>query len=70
MVLFEGDKVKVLNAAGIECNDGYFKDGDITRIVLYKGHKALAHSNPSLEGGLVISKSEYDCIEVLASRHK
>lgn len=53
-----GDNVVITDAEKIDCNDGYFKNGDTTEIVTYKGHLALKHSAKELEGGLVISPKE------------
>lgn len=58
-----GDKVKIMNASKIECNEGYFKNGDITVITTYKGHLALKHSANELEGGLVISPNEQQFVK-------
>lgn len=62
-----GAKVKIINAEKIECNEGYFKNGDITEIVnyKYKGYLALKHSAKELQGGLVISPTEEPFVEVI-----
>lgn len=62
-----GAKVKIINAEKIECNEGYFKNGDTTEIVNYKynGHLALKHSAKELQGGLVISPTEERFVEVI-----
>lgn len=60
-----GVKVKITSAEKIECNEGYFKNGDITEIIKYKGHLALKHSAKELDGGLVISPTEERFVEVI-----
>ena len=57
-MLKSGSKVVIMDAEKIECNNGYFKNGDTTEIVAYRGHLALKHSARELEGGLVISRAE------------
>ena len=57
-MLKTGDNVIITDAEKIDCNNGYFKNGDTTEIVTYKGHLALKHSAKELEGGLVISPYE------------
>ena len=66
-MLKAGLKVRIIDAKKIACNDGYFKDGDVTEIIpyKYKGTLALKHSSKDLDGGLVISPSEERFVEVV-----
>lgn len=65
MKLKTGDHVRIINAKGIECNEGYFENGDTTEVAYYKykGYLALKHDAVELEGGLVLSPSEYHCVQ-------
>lgn len=60
-----GDRVRIINAENIECNYGYFKNGDEAEITSYKGLLALKHKAKELGGGLVIFEEEQKFLEIL-----
>lgn len=66
MELDVGDTVRIINADGIECNDNFFKNGDITTITTFRDYLCLKHDDPELSGGLVLTRSEYNCVEKIS----
>lgn len=63
MELKIGDTVEIINVEGIELANLFFKNGDVTEIVDYKGYLALFSTEIVDADGLIIFPEEYKFIK-------